>query len=133
MLDLSARRQLLLHDANPSGRIDYVVSLSGPIPGDTPPFPARLSLRYVPDRLILRPDCLKAYLAALRGMEWSALEALAVTVMDDFNNELVPRWILVAIHHDADRVPAIDRHAIVLEDRQPRWDNRRLLDRLEKC
>lgn len=119
------RRELLAVAANPAPRLDYLVALVGDLAGELGE--VRLTVRYVPDRLILAPPAFVAYLAALGGAEWPSLEALAAAVLDDLNNELVARWVQVAAEAEA---AAGLRHVVVLEDRQPRWDNRVLLERL---
>jgi len=82
----------------------------------------RLAVDYVPDKLILRPHALDDYVAGLGG---DTLEALAVTILDDFNNEVVPRWVRIRIARGA-------THQTLLEDRQPKWDNPSLLGQLER-
>ena len=72
-----ARRQLTTA-ANPDAHSDYVVGIET----ETPPLPGlggvRVALRYVPDKLILRPACLEGYLSALACPQWTSLEALAL-------------------------------------------------------
>ena len=112
------RRRLLATAANPAPKPDYLVKLECAV-ADGP-----LRLAYVPDRLVLVPDGLKAYLAALAAEPWDAPEALGLALLADLNDQLVPRWLGVGLGHTA--------HRLWLEDRQPNWDNRALLDRLER-
>ena len=74
-----ARRQLSTA-ANPDAHSDYVVGIEI----ETPPLPGlggvRVALRYVPDKLILRPACLEGYLSALACPQWTSLEALALAL-----------------------------------------------------
>jgi 7-cyano-7-deazaguanine reductase len=120
--------QLLSTAANPDPHTDYVVGIDA----ETPPLPAlggvRVALRYVPDKLILRPACLDGYLAALARRQWPALEGLAIALRDDLNNELVPRWLELSVH-PVEALTAI-RHRVLVEDRQPHWQNPTLLARL---
>lgn len=115
------RRARLATTENPARRLDYLVVLKGRLvlpkgrPGDDRP----VELRYVPDRVILAPRALDAYLAALPP---DSLEALVATVLADLNNELVPRWVAVAL--------ADGQHRVIAEDRQPNWDNPELLAHL---
>lgn len=136
MLDLRSRRALLDTFPNPSGRLDYVVTLSGMLArsdGTTVPhLPAAMTLRYIPDRLVLDPDCLPRYLDEISSTDWDSVEAMAITLLDDLNNELVPRWINVAVRRHPDATEPLEHHEVVVEDRQPRWENRRLLDRMER-
>jgi 7-cyano-7-deazaguanine reductase len=48
-------------------------------------------------------------------------------VLDDLNNELVPRWVELTVERDAP-LP----HRVVIEDRQPNWDNPQLMARLRR-
>ena len=132
MLDLRERRLLLTTIPNPSGRLDYVVSIEGGIDFPTPHGPVTLSLRYIPDRDLLNPDCLALYYQEMTGVEWGSLEEIAVTLLDDINNEVVPRWLSVALTRRDTATPEREKHGVVLEDHQPRWDNARLLNRLER-
>lgn len=115
------RRDHLTTAPSPDARHDYLVELSGePVAG------TRLTVRYVPDRLILTPPGFIAYLPALAGLE-GGLEALALGALDDLNNELVPRWAEIT----AERTAPLP-HRVVVEDRQPSWDNPALLARLRR-
>ncbi len=113
--DPTAQRRARLATAeNPARRLDYLVVLKGQL-GDGRP----VELRYVPDRVILAPQALDHYLAALRP---AGLEALVGTMLGDLNNELVPRWVAVAL--------ADGEHRVIAEDRQPNWNNPELLAHL---
>ena len=121
--DPSRRRAALRLADNPRSQIDYVITLDfavsegarTPVAGPT----GRFRLRYVPDRDILEPACTAAYVAELARQQWSGAAALAAAVFDDLNNQLVPRWLHLAM---------IDGDArIDLHDRQPHWDNPGLL------
>lgn len=111
------RRVCLRPGANPAQAIDYLVEFSGVLPAVT-----ALTVCYVPDKLIVAEADFDAYLAVLGGQDWSSPEALAVAMLGDFNNELVPRWVGVVVERN--------RHKVVVEDRQPSWDNAALLARL---
>ena len=113
------RREQLTTVPSPDARHDYLVDLAGdPTPG------TRLAIRYVPDRLIATPEGFAAYLAALDDFDGGP-EALALAVLDDLNNELVPRWAEVTV----ERVLPTP-HRVVVEDRQPNWDNPHLFARM---
>lgn len=112
------RRDLLATAANPDARHDYLVTLTGePAPG------TRLELRYVPDRWVIDPAGFTNYVEALAAFP-DGLEALALAVLDDTGNEAVPRWSEVR----AERAS----HRVVVEDRQPGWDNPHLFARMER-
>jgi 7-cyano-7-deazaguanine reductase len=121
------RREHLATEPNPDARLDYVVSLNGqaPLMGSGH---ARAALLYVPDKLILKAGSLARYLEALAEAPWESLEAVAVTVRDDINNEVVPRWLQITVSAPAGE----HSHGVMLEDRQPRWDNPALLSRLRR-
>ncbi|CAO3436480.1 hypothetical protein [Azospirillum endophyticum] len=113
------RRERLSTRPSPDARHDFLMELRGePQPG------VRLTLRLVPDLLVPDPASVLSYLTEFGGFG-GGLEALAVAVLDDVNNELVPRWVEVTVESDAP-LP----HRVVIEDRQPTWDNPRLMERL---
>jgi len=122
------RRAVLRLRDNARERIDFVVTLATPLPVPVGPAAAdpsaRLTLRYVPDREILEPACLDDYLAQLAAEDWAGPEDLAATLFDDVNNQLVPRWLHLALTAGAVRID--------LHDRQPEWDNPGLLSMLPR-
>ncbi len=71
-----------------------------------------------------RPAAFSAYLAVLSAGPWQTLEALATTMLDDVNNELVPRWCHVSVTATGD---GGEHHAVDAEDRQPAWENAAVL------
>lgn len=113
------RRALLAGAANPGTHLDYLVTLSVEVGS------AKVRLRYVPDRLILAPGALAVYATQLGGPPMSP-ERLAITVLDDVNNEIVPRWVEVTIE-----AIGTERHVVAVADRQPNWSNPALMARLE--
>ena len=120
-MDSHTRRSRLTTAQNPESRLDYIVSLRESFEG------GEVLVSYVPDRFILVPDSLGDYLSAVDAFTSRNLEETAATILGDLNNELVPRWVQVAVSrlHDG----AI-RHRVAVEDRQPKWDNPGLLSRL---
>jgi NADPH-dependent 7-cyano-7-deazaguanine reductase QueF len=117
--DAPGRRAALVSAAAPGPHLDYVVTLSAQVRA------AEVTLRYVPDRLILEPGAFAGYAAALAG-DWDSPEKLAIAVLDDVNNEVVPRWLQVTVR--ADRPEG--SHAVAATDRQPNWKNPSLMARL---
>ncbi len=116
--DQAARRRGRLGPgANPDQAIDYMVRLAGRLTAET-----TLTVCYVPDKRIVTRAAFERYLAALGNQDWPAPEALAVATLGVFNKELVPRWVSVIVERD--------RHQVVVEDRQPGWQNPALLARL---
>ncbi|WP_259783118.1 hypothetical protein [Aestuariispira ectoiniformans] len=123
--DKFTRRSKLETVANPNAGIDYLCSLSAHAQDDR----AIIHIRYVPDKLLLPTQSFGQYLHDLHLAAETSLEELALTILDDINNEVVPRWVQIRV--DADE-KSLDRgHRTLIEDRQPRWDNKALLARVE--
>jgi hypothetical protein len=81
-------------------------------------------LHFVPDRYILAPnDGLIGYYESI-GLEiWNSPEEFGQAIVDDLNNELVPRWLRLQVRFD-------EGHELIFEDRQPNWHNDGLLAQL---
>lgn len=128
-MDLQERRALLKITANPDRKLDYLVTLSGHLFDDGG---ARqlVEVRYVPDKQVLDTGSFGTYLEALSNHPWDNPEDLAVTVLTDINNEVVSRWVQVKVGLPELPHPAVDSHGVVIDDRQPGWDNPALLGRL---
>lgn len=133
----AARRSRLTTAPNPGERHDAMVLLEATAGFMGAERPVTVTLLYVPDRLVLPPGQFSAYLEALDGCAWPTPEAAAAAVLADVNNELIPRWVQVRLAAAAGRgdgrgggLGAAERHSVILEDRQPGWDNPDLLGRL---
>lgn len=124
------RRALLKSRENPDGTLDYITGLQGTLQAFGHGMPTRIKVKYVPDRLIVEPAAFGRYLETLTGIEWGSLEELATTILGDFNNELVARWIRVEAIAPEEAYPGVGTHEVTIEDRQPDWDNQALLSRL---
>jgi NADPH-dependent 7-cyano-7-deazaguanine reductase QueF len=122
-LDVPERRNLIVSHANTSLALDYVASFSGQIFHTID-----VEVRYVPDKLVMDVNSLPDYLKALNSLANDALERLAGIILEDLNNELVPRWLHVTASVGDQSKPV--RHSVSFEDRQPTWDNPVLLARL---
>jgi len=120
-MEAITRRGHLETAANPNTRTDYVVSLGGEVVGL-----CRVEVRYIPDQAILTPASFAAYLKGLAALPWTHLEEITASVVNDLNNELVPRWVQVSVSGNS----ADMAHRVTIEDRQPRWDNPILLSRI---
>ena len=118
---IQARRGRLLTASSPESRYDYLVSLTGTIPLDALLAAATVTLRFVPDRVVLAPGAFPNYLAALAENAWPTLEAVAAVALADVNNELIPRWVQIAVASVDEH--GGEHHRVVIEDRQPGWDN----------
>ena len=81
-----------------------------------------LELRYVPHRYVAEPSQFDAYWRAVEATAPDEPELLASLVIDDFNNEVVPRWVQVILRPV---ILASDKTAgkttIMMEDCQPKW------------
>ncbi len=120
-----ARRTHLATTPNPGKRQDYMVMLDGRFAVGWSDHPVGATLRYVADRCVLSLAAFEAYLDTLAGGAEPTLEAVAMTMLDDVNNELIPRWAQVELA--AGPGDAGDCHRVIIEDRQPGWDNPTLL------
>lgn len=110
------RREAIGCTDNPSPDRDYLVSLQFDLALPSPNAGACLGqLVMVPDRQILAPDGLDAYLALVASEAGHALEAMAVRMFDDLNNQLIPRWISLSLSDG--------RRSVKLQDGQPSWRN----------
>jgi 7-cyano-7-deazaguanine reductase len=78
-----------------------------------------IRIMYVPDRLVLPIENLKAYFDITSKLNPGSTESLAVELLDDFNNEIVPRWIQIDVFAKGAQITATDR--------QPGWENQNLL------
>jgi len=128
-MDIGVRRNLLMTMPNPGAGMDYVVCLDGRVKSQAKIAEITVSLNYVPDRVILDPAAFGRYLDALSQVPWSSLESVAVAILEDVNNEVVARWVQVAVKvRDAVHANG-GAHGVTLEDRQPTWENKSLLSR----
>ena len=123
--DRLARQASIETLSNPNTANDYLCRQVSEIGMNNP---IMVSLCYVPGKLIISTESFGQYLHSLNISSDLSLESLAHTILDDLNNELVPRWIQISLFandHGLDR-----GHKILIEDREPRWDNPNLLSRL---
>ncbi len=116
------RRFTLETKENTNSSLDYLVALSAKLPDEL----ANVNIYYVPDKLLLRSDVFELYLHNFKDEETYSLEELALMILDDLNNELIPRWVQVSVNSDH------EKHRVLIEDRQPIWENKDLLSRIEK-
>lgn len=121
------RRRRLSIGQNPRSGLDYVVTLGGMLAIDGRTGPVTVRVRYVPDRDTVTAAAFTDYLSALADTPWPDLETLGAAVLGDLSSELVPRWMqVVLLSTRTDE----GEYSVLLEDRQPKWDNQRLLARL---
>ena len=119
------RREILETRPNPKTGLDYLVAI------DTAASSKRvIRLRYVPDKLLLRPDAFETYLSAITAADDPPAEELALAIIEDINNEVVPRWVQVQIENGAPGTePGSGAYRVLIEDRQPNWDNPQIIAR----
>lgn len=129
-MDIYKRRALLICDRNPDLKLDYVISITGHMANPGLGGSSAIQLHYVPDRVILRLASFGRYLDALGTMKWGTLEEAAAAVLNDVNNQLVTKWVRLSISAPNQVHRGIDRHEVMLEDRQPNWNNVGILSRL---
>ena len=129
-MKVKERRALLETHANPDSALDYVSGLLGTLQAFGLGKPTLLSIHYVPDRMIIDPAAFGRYLEALSALEWDSLEQLATEVLGDFNDHLIGRWVRVVVTAPEGAYPGVGSHEVLIEDRQPGWDNPSLLSRL---
>ena len=124
MSEFQTDRYRLRSFTNPNPKIDYISRLIGGAQnGDL-----TVSLSYVPDKLVLITAAFHEYLADIQITETAALEPAALQVLDDINNEVVPRWVAVKIWARSDSKESTN---VIVVDQQPKWTNPSLLARLD--
>jgi 7-cyano-7-deazaguanine reductase len=123
MTILQTDRTQLRSVSNPNPKIDYISSVNGAIPNSE----LLVTCSYVPDKLVLLTNAFQEYLEYLELNELVALEPAALQVLDDINNEVVPRWVEIKI---STCLGAKGSSSVIVIDKQPKWDNPSLLARL---
>jgi hypothetical protein len=130
MTDQELRRKLINPIKNPRKDGEYIVQLLHRLaPMDLEAQSGvELRLYYVPDRLVVDADDYDKYLSYFetKASGYKSYEELGSDIIDDLNNELVPKWI--HLHIIAEHAHTI--HRVKFEERQPNWDNAFLLSRL---
>lgn len=122
-MDLNERRAELGITGNSNSSTDYIVSFKLSLPDST----IDVHIKYIPDKAVILSNALPAYARALSQCGYSTIEKLANIILDDINNEAVPRWVQVTINHtNTNQI----EHSIVIEDKQPQWDNPHLMARM---
>ena len=125
-MEIFQRRELLTTQTNPDVTIDYLVSLQGQIrQGKNTPFSVKIC--YVPDQHILIKTSLIDYFEGVGHETFSSMEHAGILLLNDFCNELVPRWLMITLSQIIDVRGYSQRHEIRLHDRQPNWNNSQLL------
>ncbi len=123
-MDVQERRALLTCDSNPNYMSDYLVSLGGRLTiVDHPIFDVRVT--YVPDHFLLNANSLHSYLTILGSFPEMTPERSGKTLLEDTNNELVPRWVRVTLIGRPE-VATSESYRCLFQDSQPNWTNQAL-------
>mgnify|MGYP005666012101 FL=1 len=123
------RREVLKTNNNPGESIDYIVTVKGRLDRLKNTEGGReVIIRYVPDRFILIPDSFSTYIGNMANGPWDSLEAIAVAILEDINNELVPRWVRITVNSVDLQAEDIPLHSVSMEDHQPHWENKGLIN-----
>ncbi|MDG2032571.1 MAG: hypothetical protein P8J29_01415 [Rhodospirillales bacterium] len=120
-MELQSRRALLTCNSNPNEMSDYLVSLGGRL---TMEYHGTFDIRvtYIPDSFILNVTSLHSYLTALGNSPEMTPERSGKTLLEDANNELVPRWIRVTLIGRPE-VETTGSYRCLFQDCQPNWSN----------
>ena len=110
-------RTFLKTTPNPNPKLDYLTELRKQLSSTL-----SITLTYVPDKLLLRPEAFIGYLEVALPTLAEPYESFAHVFLEDVNNEVVPRWLRVVVI--SERIPT---RRIVLIDSQPNWNNASLL------
>lgn len=119
------RREQLAAELAPKSKMDYLVTLKS----ETDSSKTQIQLCYVPDKYVLNRISFEHYLSTLNQTNWQNLETLALEILDDINNEVVPRWAQIVLNSANDK--SSNGHRVLVEDRQPNWENVSLLRHLK--
>jgi len=130
-MDILQRRGHINVKSNPDPSKEFVATLEGRMATGESRMGCRVMVRYVSDRDIIDPAAFGGYLDVLGTLDWDSLEQVAVAILDDINNEAVPRWVQVSLSALDEIATGVDSHGVLLEDRQPNWNNPSLLSRLK--
>ena len=117
--EIDQRRSMIEIHRNPKAGLDYSITLDRALPLSDIAGDVILTIRYIPDHFVATPESLDAYSAHLAAQDWSSLENLAATLIDDLNNELIPRWIEVCLKTTL--AGGETGYEIRMEDRRPDW------------
>ncbi len=90
--------------SNPDIRKNWIISIEL----DSVPV---ILLRYIPDRLVADHESAKKYLNSQLAIEWPTPEEMLFKVIEDVQNELVPKWLEVQYNHQG--------IVVKIEDKQP--------------
>ncbi len=120
-MDVQSRRALLICDSNPNNRSDYLISLGGSVMMEGHgTFDIRVT--YVPGSYILNVTSFHSYLLELANFPEMTPERCGKILLEDANNELVPRWVRVTLI-GRPTVTTTGSYRCLFQDSQPNWSN----------
>ena len=90
--------------SNPDSRKNWIISIEL----DSEPV---ILLRYIPDRLVADHISIKKYLNSQLAVDWPMPEEMLLKMIEDVQNELVPKWLEVEYSHWG--------IVVKIEDKQP--------------
>lgn len=88
--------------SNPDNRKDWVITFKIDAP-------AEITLRFVPDKLIAEHQSLRDNILGLINQQWETPEKLSLAIVEQVNNELIPKWLEVTYHKDGISVKVEDQ------------------------
>ena len=107
-------------DQNPLPHLDYLIELNC-----NHQYADKIILiRYVPDKDVVTQKTFDDYCRFLNSQDQTP-EILTREILNDFNDQILPRFIQI-------NVGTKKGEQIILEDRQPGWENLNFLRRLRK-
>lgn len=96
------------NSANPDSRKNWLITVEI----NSPVF---VSLRMVPDKLVAEHSSIKNHISEIALQNWSNPEEMILAIIEDVNNELVPKWLEVVYKNKG--------LTIKIEDLQPGLTN----------
>ncbi|MEM6902061.1 MAG: hypothetical protein AAF556_02320 [Pseudomonadota bacterium] len=124
-----SRRSLVKCRPSPATGHDYLVDLKIKLQAQDRSSPYHLTIRYVPDRELIDDGQMREYWRFIEAAKWPSLAAIAITVLEDLNNEVIPRWLQVQLR-DPLTSDYQEGSMVTIEDRQPGWHNQQMLARI---
>ncbi len=70
--------------------------------------PVHVSLVMVPDKLVAAHGSIKNYMTERAQASWEYPEEMILKIIEDINNEMVPKWLKVTYRHNGVTVEVED-------------------------
>lgn len=71
--------------------------------------PVNINVRMAPDKLVAEHSSIKSYLNSKLVQKWVSPEEMVLEIIEELNNELVPKWIEVIYMHEGIKIEIQDR------------------------